>query len=186
MFLLHLYLLILSILFAKEVQSLNKSYPHAVLTADHGIITESYLLDEIKEINKASPFNMKSTDYGRFRWQCFPVKNVKPKYRYWKDADPMGYASVIVTMCDFDVTVLDGKIRHLYHGRRAKEVTYCNEFKKHFSRITKNEQYICLNGEPGSLEIKKEKGKDITTKYWVWNRIKTKKGCHSFFGDCEK
>ncbi len=170
--------------YAKVEVPLARVYPHAVLTEDYGVISEKYLLDEIKEINQASPFDMKKTDYGRFRWQCFPVKDVKPKYRYWKDTDGMGYAHVIVTMCDFEFTVQDGKIRHLYHGRRAKEQTYCNDFKKHFERITQNEKYICLNGEPGSLET--DKSTHAQTKYWTWNRIKTQKGCHSYFGDCEK
>lgn len=169
---------------ASKVSTLKEKYPYGLLTDDYGHLTEEDLLEDMKDANPR-PYRLDSKmDGGFFRWQCFPVKDVKPKYRYWKDTDPLGYAHVIVTMCDFEFTVQDRKIKHLYHGRRAKEQTYCNDFKKHFERITKNEKYICLNGEPRSLET--DKTTNTQTKYWVWNRIKTKKGCHSYFGDCEK
>ncbi len=115
-------------------------------------------------------------------WRCFPIKDVQVKYHSWRDADPMGPYDVIVTMCNFMITVRDQPYPHIYSSRRGKEVTYCNEFKTAWDKITKGEKYICLDGETltkGEPEEDKDLKKKIVS--WTWDKIKTKKGCYSYW-----
>jgi len=120
-------------------------------------------------------------------WRCFPIKDVQVKYRDWRDADPMGPYDVIVTMCDFEIFTESTIISNEYHGRRAKQVIYCNEFKAAWKKLTQDEKHICLDAEPSIGGIQRE-GRALKKLImsWTWDKIKTKKGCYSFWDgfDC--
>jgi hypothetical protein len=126
-------------------------------------------------------------------WRCFPIKNIDVQYRTWRDADPMGRYDVIVTMCEFEMHVQSGGKYHIYHGRRAKQVAYCNNFKAAWKKIAKGEKYMCLDGEPfcdgnpmfdGKPRFDKQLNRMVAT--WTWDKIMTKKGCYGFWDgyDC--
>lgn len=115
-------------------------------------------------------------------WRCFSIKDVKVKYRTWRDADPMGAYNVIVTMCDFEIWVNSKPFPHVYSGRRGKEVVYCNDFKAAWRKLTQGEEYICMDAETltkGAPEEDEVSKKMIVS--WTWDKIKTKKGCYSFW-----
>ena len=117
-------------------------------------------------------------------WRCFPIKEVEVKYRTWQDADPLGPYDVIVTMCDFQIFAYNNSIKNAYYGRRAKPVSYCNDFKAAWKKLTHNEEHICLDGETmteGKPEFD-ENSKSMVVN-WTWDKIKTKKGCYSFWDD---
>lgn len=115
-------------------------------------------------------------------WKCFPIKDVEVKYRTWRDADPLGPYDVIVTMCDFEIWVNSKPFQNVYHGRRGKPVIYCDEFKAAWNKLTKQEEHICMDGE---TLTKGEPEEDEYSKKmkasWTWDKIKTKKGCYSFW-----
>lgn len=149
----------------------------------------------IKAIYSGKKIEMVHPDYGilpesyRTRsgmrplmWRCFPTKDVEVKYRTWRDADPMGPYDVIVTMCDFEMFVKSNSIFHVYHGRRGKQVIYCDEFKAAWSKLTQGEEHICMDGETltkGEPEEDEDSKKMLVS--WTWDKIKTKKGCYSFW-----
>ena len=58
-------------------------------------------------------------------------------------------------------------------------------FKK-WQKLMKNEKYVCLAGSMGRTE-KKTKHNKLHIKYlWIFEKIKTLKGCDSYFtGQCE-
>lgn len=115
-------------------------------------------------------------------WRCFPIKDVEVKYRTWRDADPLGPYDVTVTMCDFEIWVNSQPFKNVYSGRRAKQVAYCNEFRAAWSKLTQGEEHICMDGDTltkGEPE-KDEDSKEMFVS-WTWDKIKTKKGCYSFF-----
>lgn len=115
-------------------------------------------------------------------WRCFSIKDVKVDSRTWRDADSMGPSDVIVTMCDFEIWVNSKPFPNVYSGRRAKEVTYCNDFKDAWNRLTKGEEYICMDGETLTKgEPEEDKGLKKKIVSWTWDKIKTKKGCYSFW-----
>lgn len=160
--------------------SLQKEYPYGLLTPDYNILSKKDLLEDIKEGNPR-PYNFQEMQGGYYRWQCFPIKNIKPVHRTWRDNDPMGPSNIIVTLCDFEIIGTLGTVTHAYGLRRAKLLEFCQEFQKAWDQATKNESHICIQGEPQEPERKKVNGKTIEVKPWLWNKFKTKKGSHSFF-----
>jgi hypothetical protein len=115
-------------------------------------------------------------------WRCFPIKDVEVKYRTWRDADPMGPYDVIVTMCDFEIWANSKPFQNVYSGRRAKQEDYCSEFRAAWNRITQGEEQICMDGETltkGEPEEDENSKKMVVS--WTWDKIKTKKGCYSFW-----
>jgi hypothetical protein len=164
----------------EATQSLHDKYPNRLLSSDYGILVEADMYEPSRTIPPA--YNPESSQ-NYLLWQCFPVKDIKPKYREWKASDPLGFADVIVTMCDFEIWNKAMDPVQYYGGRRAKEVTYCRDFKKAWNKLTKNETYICLYGEAGSFETENVDSKPRKVKNWIWDKVKTKKGCYSYFGE---
>jgi hypothetical protein len=89
---------------------------------------------------------------------------------------------VIELMCDFEMIVKNNSITYVYHGRRGMPVTYCDKFKAAWTQLTNGEEHICIdgetltNGKPTLNEVSKEMKAS-----WTWDKIKTKKGCYSFW-----
>lgn len=168
---------------------------HTLLIAGLILVICSCKTSANKAIYSSNKIEMVDPDYGvlpeshRTRsgarplmWRCFPIIDVNVKYRTWRDADPMGPSNVIVTMCDFEIWAEGKPFQHLYSGRRAKQEDYCNEFKTAWKKLTQGEKHICLDGETIN-EGKPEQDKDLKKMLvsWTWDKIKTKKGCYSFW-----
>jgi len=162
---------------------LAKKYPEALLTDDHGILKEKDIASDL--LDKMVPYNLNEDQSGISRWQCFSVRDVKPKIEKWKGVDGAG-PDKIVTMCDLHILV-DGKsLWHDYFEPRAWNNNHCLEFMKTWTRLTKNEEFVCFSGAPFLLEKQNVGGVDRMVKLWQWSKYKTKKGCDSYReGDCD-
>lgn len=163
--------------------SKSTKYPYGLITSGYGIITEDDLAyDSLRR--KILPYNPHdSTDLDSLHWQCFPVKDVSPKYTTWRDNDPMGAWDVIVTLCDLEIIVRHEKELQIYGDRRAHLVDYCQEFVTEWRKLTKDQDIVCLNGDGGNYLEDKVNGK---YKLWTWEKFKTNKGCYSYFyGTCD-
>lgn len=115
-------------------------------------------------------------------WRCFPIKDMEVRYRTWPFTDPMDSKKIIETMCDFEIWVNSKPFQNIYHGRRGKPESYCKNFRTAWEKLTKSEEYICMDGETltkGEPEEDKNNKKMIMS--WTWDKIKTKKGCYSFW-----
>lgn len=162
--------------------TVNEGHLRALLTKDYGILSEVDMAQT--DGKKPLPYKAGMRSWDKY-WQCFSVKDVHPKYREWKDADPMGKEGVIVTMCDFDLWITKTKTAHVYHNNHAYEVTFCNNFKRAWKKLTMGEAYICLGGQPDALVRESVDGVMRQVELWSWLQIKSKKGCYSHFvGDC--
>ena len=157
-----LLLIIYSHSFAEN--TLKQKYSDIILTDDYGIIKEVDIVHDIKE-------------HGRklVHWQCFPVNSAKLSFTKWKENDPQGPSDEIVDLYDYNITIKGEPLNHFYYDRRARNKFFFSLFQKDWKRLTKNQQYFCINGERWELEGK--------TQGWVWNKIQTKKGCFSVFKD---
>jgi hypothetical protein len=134
---------------------------------DYGILPESY-----RTRSGARPL----------MWRCFPIKDVEVKYRTWRDADPMGPYDIIVTMCDFEIWTNSKPFQNVYHGRRGKPESYCKTFKAAWSKLAKGEEHICMDGETLTKgEPEEDEDSQKMRASWTWDKIKTKKGCYSFW-----
>jgi len=155
-------------------------YPNRLLTDSYGIVTDKDLAyDNSRRDSKPyDPNKFSSALY----WQCFPFKDVKLKYRTWTDDDPENPKQKPNVVCDLNYIVNHEREIQVYTGRRAYPVFYCRAIFKDWQRITRGQKIVCLDGEGGEYDNDKN-GQKI--KSWTWDKIKTKKGCYSYFeGEC--
>lgn len=158
--------------------SLSERYPNRLITPDYGIVTADDLAYDVTQ-RDAVPYDPDKEWLTRY-WQCLPIKGIRPKYRTWR-ADHTSYSFRTITLCDLEIHVNGRDGRQIYSDRRAQPNQYCRDFDKQWRRLTKGEPIVCFNGDWGIYESDKIDGK---YKSWTWNKIKTRKGCYSYFGDC--
>lgn len=161
-------------------KSLAEIYPNRLITPDFGIVTADDLAYDT-QMRDAEPYDPNKDLLGRY-WQCLPLKEVVPKSRTWRDSDSMGLSNVIVTMCDLEIVVREPTDLQTYGDRRAHRKEYCQEFMRQWRRLTSKEDIVCLNGDDPSTYVDGAHGRHRS---WVWNKVKTRKGCYSYFGDCD-
>lgn len=164
-------------------EELRKKYPYAMLTPDYGIITEFDLASDAR-VYRHQPYDP-TANWSASYWQCVPSKNVTTKYETWRDSDPLGAVTSIITLCSLETIVKDKEGDHLYLGRRAQPVRFCREFVKQWKRLTTSEPIVCFSGEAGGAKTKIVNGHKRVEYWWTWNKFRTKKGCHSYYGNCE-
>ena len=116
------------------------------------------------------------------QWRCFAIKDVKVNYRKWANTDPENNNKYIETMCDFEIWVNTKPFQHVYHGRRGKPESYCKNIKAAWEKLTQKEEYVCMDGETltNGEPTEDEESKKMRAS-WTWDKIKTKKGCYSFW-----
>jgi hypothetical protein len=72
-----------------------------------------------------------------------------------------------------------------YHEYSMRRVWPTSTYEDRFNlwlKLMKNEKYVCLLGD---FVYREEKTKGVVSQHWVFEKIKTKKGCDSYFaGDC--
>lgn len=154
-------------------------YPDRLITSDYGIVTVDDLAYDATQ-RYPSPFRPTKHLLARY-WQCVPCKDVKPETPTWRGEDGMGPAGVVITMCELEISVQGPRGTEVYGDRRAHPNSFCKQFLRNWKRLTKSEKIICLNGDDPIPE-KDETGRPYLL--WTWNKFKTRKGCYSYFGDC--
>lgn len=161
--------------------SLQRDQPYGLLTPDYNILSQDDLSMDLWLQGKVGDVSFTEKMGGRIYWQCFPIKEVHPKYEAWVDADSHLTSE---NMCDLEIAVQHKGIRHVYGGRRAYGIEYCTDFMKNFKRLTKGQEYICLNGD--YVVFDQEESVDSATHVWMWNKMKTRIGCHAnYLSDCD-
>ena len=76
-------------------------------------------------------------------------------------------------------------IRHEYYMRRPIDLISAKSIVDYWGRLAKNEKYVCLAGGFSGEEEVIEDNNKLKKYYWVFEKIKTKKGCDSYFvGRC--
>lgn len=171
-------LIIFSSTSAAITAPIKKKYPYSVLTNDYGILNEKDL-DTYKMGVKPPPFLPKE-GYGYLYWQCFPRDRVSISLK------DMGYTSEDIGG-EENYSVLkimisdDSSGYHEYSMRRVWPTsTYEHRFKL-WLKLMKNEKYVCLLGD----FVNRETIKGAVSQHWIFEKIKTKKDCDSYFaGDC--
>jgi hypothetical protein len=80
------------------------------------------------------------------------------------------------------VRVTEQAGQHEYIARRAVGVSSCARYRSDWLRISEGEKYACLSGPYNDQE---ENSGGKTSSYWVFDKVKTRKGCVSYFeGEC--
>jgi hypothetical protein len=149
----------------------------SLLTDNYGILTKSDVESSNRDRIKPVPNYENAQGTGYRYWQCFSRKEVSLKCRSW-ESDEAGHF-----IGDADIRVSTGREIHEYGFRRAWDLSLCENHLKIWKQLAQGQDAICLLGEPAGIERRNKEGKSTLVKGWVWDRLKTKKGCDSYFGD---
>ncbi len=158
--------------------SLKAKYPYARLTPDYGILDESDLW--ISEQNaRPIPYSEESIAYPY--WQCFESSS------YSFSCEDLGPDADEGTMADLKIQIAMDSTRHeIFGGRRGIPVAECRQFAEKFKQILKDERRVCVSGLSPHVESKVVTGKQMQMRTWTFDRMKTRKGCVSYFeGYCD-
>lgn len=162
----------------------KQKYPYQLLTDDYGILGENDLAAYASRI-KSVPFTGK--ELGRHYWQCFPRDHVAMTLEDWGySSENFGWKD---TISDLKVTIrTKSGVFHEYTMRSVMPARIYEKNFHHWRNLMNGEKYVCFAGESGTREMKP--GNDGVTREiysWTFDRIKTKKGCDSYFdGDCNR
>lgn len=165
------FLLILSSCTYKK--SLQTMYPMKLLSDDTGILTEADMHDNGFHEN-IGEFSTEPSSGPR--WICFESKSffskcINASYNEKFNADS-GELDMIIKQ--------KGKEYRLVFNSVVSNNT-CEEHRSAWTKIMSDEKYFCLSAT--FLAIDKKDPSKITG---FFNRLKTKKGCDSWFvGDCK-
>lgn len=174
------FLLILSSkIFAISLEA-RKKYPYPLITNDYGILNEQDLACYARGL-PPRPFNLK--DSGAYQyWQCFPRDKVRITL------EDFGYSTEDVgwedTLSDLKIRIyVTPTIIHEYQMRRPWPVSeYLPRFK-HWHKLMTGQKYVCFAGSFGDKKIVIEEAIPREIYYWIFEKVKTKKGKDSYLWD---
>lgn len=177
-FILLIFLAVSNVAFAPEKST---RYPYGLLTSGYGIVTEDDLAYDAQ--NRASTPYDPTKDFNSLHWQCFPVSAIKQISRSWLGMDGAENSDNIYKMCAIEIEIQFNGERQFYVDRRGHRIAYCKEFSQSWNQLISGEDIVCLNGDGGEYQKDKDGSR---YKLWTWEKVKTRKGCDSYFaGECK-
>lgn len=160
----------------------QEKYSKVLLIQDYGILSQEELATYIRTVKPAIFSGELGKDFNY--WQCFPRANVMITLR------DKGYSSEDIgnfeNYGDLSINVWsnDG-VSNEYSMRRPWAIDEEERIFKKWQKLMKNEKYVCLAGSMGRAEKKIKNNKRYITYFWTFEKIKTLKGCDSYFtGRC--
>jgi hypothetical protein len=160
----------------------KKKYPYPLLTDDYSILTGNDLAAYTWGM-KPRPFTEKEDSGGYNYWQCFPrdAVSITLKDKGYSTED-IGWKD---TLSDLKIEVwTESGVVHHYEMRAPRPFrTYDKEFHT-WHKLMKGEKYVCLAGSFVEVTPKTVNGKTIKVYGWIYDKIKTKKGCSAYWDDC--
>ncbi len=156
-----------------------KKYPYQLITNDYGILNEKNLKRYVHGIIP-EPFKWKITGFDY--WQCFQAKKVS----VWHDKGVYdSYDKVVRSDPHIRIQVTPTVI-HVYEPRRNFSLNYAKEKITAWNRLMTNEKYVCIGGAFTGTHKNYVNGKEIIEHGWIYENLKTNKGCDSYFsGWCQ-
>ena len=158
----------------------QEKYPKVLLTQDYGILSQDDLAAYTQSVKPAIFSGELGKDYSY--WQCFPRANVTITLR------DKGYSSEdignVENYGDLLINVwLNDSVSNEYSMRRPWAINEEEIIFKKWQKLMKNEKYVCLAGSMGRTEKKTKNSKPHIKYAWIFEKIKTRKGCDSYFTD---
>jgi hypothetical protein len=148
--------------------NIQKKYPNTLLTSDYGILNVS----DFQVYNS-------STEVGLNSWQCFPTSEISVRF------EKLGYdPDSKLNFATLKITVYRGNIVHEYELKRGFPVNDCRDMQNLWASLMKNQKHVCIGGSYVDQHERAFKGKKQQIYGWVFDRMKTKKGCGAYFKTC--
>lgn len=160
---------------------LKKKYPYTVLTDDYNTLSAVDLNSHLDGV--FPPTEFPSGKHFFLYWQCFPRENIRISLR------DIGYSSHNLDENDSELTIeaYTESATHQYGMRRDWPVSSNAENFNRYQKIMRGQKYICLEGTYFLSKDTVTDGKKRRIYYWTFEKMKTKKGCESYFEDgCHK
>ena len=163
--------------------AIKKKYPYTLLTNDYGILNDLDLDTRKSGVNPAPFLPKEGEGIGYIYWQCFPRDRVS------LSLEDIGYSSEDIggdeNYGSLSISVSSESGLHKYCMRRMWPVSGYEERFNLWIRLMKDQKYVCFSGGFFGKEDSMINGKKQKTYSWVFDKIKTKKGCDSYFErDC--
>lgn len=178
-----LWVISLPILFQYSCASVPKSYviseasKKSVLRTPHyGILNQDDIDYYAWKSDFGEEFGIESD--AAFFWQCFHKDSITKLSCRNFGPDPFDK----VSYSEFSLVIQVADVVHDIGGRRAFEYTSCMEMIKSWKSALKTEDYFCLGATFPGVESAEGGTKTIS---WTYDKFKTKKGCTSYFEDCD-
>ena len=150
---------------------MQKSYPHAMITNDYGIVSESDLRFSYEEGNP-NPLGGEITNF--IYWICTKKEN----FRF--NCHEMGPSDLIEHNADVEISIIDEKISYHFSGRRAIPFQGCLEWVKEWNKMLENDSHACVAGNHAMEEYHPDGKREFR---FIYERFKTKDKCTSWFLD---
>lgn len=162
---------------AWSVDTLTKQKYHSLLTEDYNILNKKDLIYAFKGM-PPRPFSLENSGAYQY-WRCFPRENISITL------EDMGYSSEDFgwkdTLADLEISgMVKPGVFHEYGMRSVWPVKDLQKLFNSWRRLMKGEKYVCLAGhfvnysEPSDYGIKRK------VYGWIFDRLKTKKGCVAY------
>jgi len=170
---------------------IQKKYPNVLITDDYRILNENDLAAYTqKMVGRISFAESEKHNHGYEYWQCFPKENISIHISTAmddRDIDAPANAVKVEMMGRIKIEVHKKNTIHRYTLRRDWAVfNALTDFTDWYSLIRK-EKYVCLGGDFVSVGERTIDGKKKKVYGWIFDKIKTKNGCLSYFsGDCDR
>lgn len=157
----------------------KKKYPGILLTDDYGILKEVDLAAYTWHVN-AKPFSKNSM--GLNYWLCLSTSSVSISLI------DKGYSDKYITEKEnlADLHIIARPKNEIPHEYVMPGYAGISDYKKLLNlwkKLMKGEKYVCIGGSFISLDEEMEDGKKEQVYTWIFDKIKTKKGCDSRFYD---
>lgn len=158
---------------------LKEKYPYTLLTDDYGILNEK---DLSHHPGFFPPTKFPEGKLFSLYWQCFPRTKVSISLR------DIGYSSYNIDDNDSELTIeaYTSLGTHLYGMRRNIAVRGNIKAFNEYQQIMRGQKYICFQGTYYFYKDSITNGKKHRTFFWTFEKMKTNKGCESYFqGQCQ-
>jgi hypothetical protein len=155
--------------------TLKNKYPHSVLTDDFGILNEKDL-----RIENPRPFSLGRKLGETIYWQCFPRESLSVTL------EDFGYTSADIGGEENYSGLVIKVENHEYDMRRRWPLSTYRKKLDAWIKLMQNEKYVCVAGRFFGCKNKITfDGIQYKHCSWVFEKLKTKKGCDSYFqNDC--
>ncbi len=163
--------------------TIRNKYPNSVLSNDHGVLKEIDLDSSRDGVYPPPPFSPKQP-LSSIYWHCFPRENITIDLR------DFGYTSTDIggdeNYATLEITASNqSDITHEYFMRRMWPTSGYQARFNTWLRLMKGEKTVCIAGSLAKSEERTVSGKVRTIYSWVFVKLKTNKGCDSYFqGAC--
>jgi hypothetical protein len=151
-----------------RLKTFKEKFPYGLLNNDHGILNVNDLaINACIAIPK--PFKISSNYYPYEYWQCFESKSISLSCDSNDTPDEHeGLLGLVVVKASID------KVQHEYIESRLWPRGQCKQFIKDVAAILKGTRYACISGSFNDNSLDGFGNKSFN---WLFERIKTKKGC---------